>query len=92
MTIRPTPPKANPGDPPWEVIVGDNLRRLRKAKRMTQVQLAEASGLDLRYLGSIERGAGNPTVAVLGKLAGAMGVHPGEFLYESVQVGDPSER
>lgn len=78
-------------EPAWEVIVGDNLRRLRKAKRLTQVQLADAAGLDLRYIGSIERGVGNPTVAVLGKLAGAIGVHPGEFLYESVQLADPFE-
>ncbi len=80
----PLPPEMGACEPAWEVIVGHNLRRVRKAKGLTQVQLAEASGLDLRYIGSIERGVGNPTVAALGKLAGAVGVHPGELLFENL--------
>lgn len=70
---------------PWERVVGDNVRRLRKVKRVTQAQLAASANLDLRYLGSIERGDGNPSVAILGKLAEALGVHPSEFLYDGLQ-------
>lgn len=70
--------------PRWEAIVGDNVRRFRKSRGLTQVELASASGLDLRYLGGIERGTGNPSVEVLGRLAGALGVHPGELFYEFV--------
>ena len=33
-------------------------------------------GVDLTYLGGIERGRRNPTVAVVGRIAAALGVHP----------------
>ncbi|MNQ42150.1 HTH-type transcriptional regulator SinR [compost metagenome] len=83
-TAMPRETKGAATGPRWETIVGDNVRRLRKHKGLTQAQLASASGLDLRYLGGIERGAGNPSVDVLGRLAGALDVHPGELLYEFV--------
>lgn len=63
----------------WGSVVGDNLKRLRKARGLTQLQVAEAAGLDLRYLGSIERGRGNPSVDVLGRLASALDAHPTDF-------------
>jgi len=67
-----------PGSTSWEAVVGDNVRLVRKSKNMTQAELATAAGMDLRYLGSIERGGGNPSLAVLGRLAKALGVHPSE--------------
>jgi len=51
---------------------------------MTQEQLAEFAGLDLRYLGSIERGKGNPSVNVLGRIAQALKVKPSDLLEERV--------
>ncbi|WP_312687664.1 helix-turn-helix domain-containing protein [Brevundimonas nasdae] len=63
----------------WEKIIGANLKRLRKARGLSQEALAGESGLAMRHLGRIERGEGNPTVAVLGKLADVLGVHPAEF-------------
>lgn len=63
----------------WEKIVGANLKRLRKARGLSQEALAGEAGLAMRHLGRIERGEGNPTVAVLGKLADVLGVHPAEF-------------
>jgi transcriptional regulator with XRE-family HTH domain len=52
---------------------------MRKARGITQEQLALSAGLDLRYLGSIERGKGNPSVAVLGRIADALHTHPAAF-------------
>lgn len=63
----------------WEKIVGANIRRYRKERGLTQEQLAHSANLDLRYLGGIERGEHNPTVAVLGCLSDALKIHPSEL-------------
>ncbi|MEN5169457.1 helix-turn-helix transcriptional regulator [Brevundimonas pondensis] len=63
----------------WEKIVGANIRRLRKERGLSQETLAGEAGLAMRHLGRIERGEGNPTVAILGKLADVLSVHPAEF-------------
>ncbi|TKH46103.1 XRE family transcriptional regulator, partial [Paenibacillus terrae] len=39
--------------------VGERIRTIRKAKGLTQQQLAELSGLDDSYIGSVERGERN---------------------------------
>jgi predicted transcriptional regulator len=49
----------------WEAIVGRNVRSLRKARGLTQEALAHAAEIDARYVGGIERGEENPTVAFL---------------------------
>ena len=64
----------------WEAIVGRNVKRLRKARKLTQEALAHAAEIDTRYVGGIERGQENPSVAVLGRLASALGVHPAQLL------------
>jgi transcriptional regulator with XRE-family HTH domain len=66
----------------WEQIVGINVRRLRKARGLSQEALAAESGIDMRYLGGIERGQENPTIAVVGDIAKALGVHPSTLLIE----------
>ncbi len=60
----------------WNKVVGDNVRRLRIERKLTQEQLAHDVEIDLTYLGGIERGRRNPTVAVLGRLASALSVNP----------------
>ncbi|MCG9915435.1 MAG: helix-turn-helix domain-containing protein [Phenylobacterium sp.] len=60
----------------WGRIVGANVRRLRKARGLTQEQLAHDAGIDLTYVGGIERGRRNPSLAVLVRLAESLGVHP----------------
>lgn len=69
----------------WEKIVGANIRRFRKKCGMTQEQLAMSADLDLRYLGGIERGEHNPTVSVLGRLAGTLEIHPAELFDEELR-------
>jgi len=63
----------------WERIVGLNVRRIRKDRELTQEKLAMESEIDLTYLGGIERGRRNPSVAVVGRIAGVLGVHPREL-------------
>lgn len=67
----------------WNLIVAANIRRLRLERGFTQEQLAHECELDLTYIGGIERGRRNPSVKVLGKLAAALGVHPGTFFKPS---------
>jgi len=68
----------------WEEIVGQNVRRLRKARGLTQEALAHGAEIDTRYVGGIERGEENPSVAVLGRIAEVLDVHPAELLKEPV--------
>lgn len=63
----------------WNRVVGRNLRRLRLARKLTQEDLAGEAGLAMRHIGRIERGTSSPTAAMLGRLAEAMGVQPGDF-------------
>ena len=64
----------------WGKIVGENVRRLRLERRLTQEQLAHDAGIDLTYLGGIERGRRNPSVEVLGRIAKVLAVPPGSLL------------
>ena len=57
----------------WRAIVGRNVRQLRQAKGLTQEQLAFEAGLDLTYVGGIERGKRNPSLLVMVALAKALG-------------------
>jgi len=66
----------------WAKIVGENIRRQRLARGMSQEELAGEAGIAMRHLGRIERGEGNPTVEVLGKLAAVLGTRPQEFFGE----------
>ena len=56
----------------WRRIVGQNVRRLRSAKGMTQERLAFASDLDLTYIGGIERGRRNPSLEAMARIADAL--------------------
>ena len=56
----------------WRVIVGNNVRRLRLAKSMTQEQLAFEAELDLTYIGGIERGRRNPSLIAMARIADAL--------------------
>ena len=48
--------------------VGERIRAIRKAKGLTQQQLAELSGLDDAYIGSVERGERNFSIDTFEKI------------------------
>lgn len=62
--------------------VADNIKRIRKSKKLSMERLAEQSGVSRSMLGQIERGEANPSVAILGKLAAALKV-PAQVLMEN---------
>ncbi len=51
---------------------GTRIKELRKAKELTQEQLAEISGLHKNYIGMIERGERNPSLVNIEVLAKAL--------------------
>ena len=62
-------------------MIADNLRRHRKARKgLSQEKLAEICGYHRTYVGMIERGERNITIATLEALAGALGVEPRRLL------------
>ncbi len=68
-------------------IMAMNLRRKRHDQHMTQEDLAERAGLSARYVGAIERGDVSASVTVLGQIAEALGVEPGDLLRRSSRKG-----
>jgi transcriptional regulator with XRE-family HTH domain len=56
------------------VLVGRNVERIRKAKGLTQEQLAEAVGCSQQYLSDLERGKRNPTIIRIYEIAVVLGV------------------
>jgi transcriptional regulator with XRE-family HTH domain len=67
-------------------IMAMNLRRKRHDQQMTQEELAERAGLSARYVGAIERGDVAASVTVLGQIADALGVEPGDLLKRSGRI------
>jgi ribosome-binding protein aMBF1 (putative translation factor) len=57
-----------------------NLRLLRQEKGWSQEAFADEAGLHRTYISDLERGARNPTITVVDKLATALGVTPGRLL------------
>lgn len=64
-------------------LVGDNFGRVRKAKGLTQEQVAERSGFSQQYLSDLERGRRNPTVVSVYELAMALDVNYLELLQQN---------
>ncbi len=60
--------------------LGRNLRRLREEKGWSQEAFAFEAKIHRTYVSDIERGARNPTIAVVQKLAIALDVEPGQLL------------
>ncbi|PZO70771.1 MAG: transcriptional regulator [Sphingomonas taxi] len=61
-------------------IMARNLRRARHDKQLTQEELADRAGLSMRYVGAIERGDVSASVTVLGQIADALEIEPGDLL------------
>lgn len=59
------------------------LRRYRRALRLTQSELAERAGVSAGYISHLETGKrANPSLPVMGRLAAALHITVGELLAE----------
>lgn len=61
-------------------LVGQNVRRVRLKRGLTQEQFAEISGFSQQYISGLEQGRRNPTVVTVYELATALGVKHLELL------------
>jgi transcriptional regulator with XRE-family HTH domain len=61
-------------------IIAANIKRLRIAKGFSQEELAHVCGYHRTYVGMVERGERNISIATLEALAGALGVEPHRLL------------
>ena len=60
-------------------MFGRRVRAIRKAAKATQEKVAEASHLNSKYLGEIERGEKRPSFEAILSLAKALNVSPENF-------------
>jgi len=60
--------------------LGENIKRIRTEKNMTQGDICRALDLDRGYVSSLESGKRNPTLAMIERVAGALGVASKELL------------
>ena len=60
-------------------VLGQNVRKRREARELTQEKLAERAGLDATYISGIERGLRNPGIKNVAKLAKALGLTTAEL-------------
>ena len=73
-----------PDEMPTETTIAQNLaqnlRGLREAQGLTQRQVSDRSGVPRPTLATLESGAGNPTLAVLVRVASALNVSIEELI------------
>lgn len=74
-------------------IVGENLRKIRIKKNITQSEISKLTGISNVYLSNLEKGIKkNPSIKILEKIASALNVSVDEFFKEDVQKeDDPDE-
>jgi transcriptional regulator with XRE-family HTH domain len=62
------------------VIIGQQIRHLRRLKEMSQKSLAEKIGVSLEWIGRVERGIYLPNLKLLFKIAKALQVPVRELI------------
>ena len=59
--------------------LGKKVQKLRQKKDISQVKMAEMIGVSPTYIGFIEQGVRNPSIATLDKIARVLGVKLSEL-------------
>ncbi len=62
------------------VKLGQNLKRIRTKKGISQGQIARILEKDKGFISNIENGKTNPTLSTIAKIAEAVGVSVGELM------------
>lgn len=60
--------------------LGDNVRRLRRERGLSQEELAFEAELHRTYISGIERGIRNPTITIVVKIARALRANADQLL------------
>lgn len=64
------------------MTLGRNVRRVRLARRYSQLVLATKAGVSQSLISRIEHNQENPTLATLGRIAAALGIRVTALLEE----------
>jgi transcriptional regulator with XRE-family HTH domain len=67
--------------------LGGNIRRLRKDRGLSQIQLAEASGIKVAHISRLESDSSDPKISTIYKLMEALNCSPDALLMDSKKVG-----
>ncbi|QOZ23954.1 helix-turn-helix domain-containing protein [Bradyrhizobium sp. CCBAU 51753] len=59
-----------------------NVRRIRVDRGIPQERLAYDAGIDRSYVSGLERQLENPTIDLLDRIAGTLGVHLSDFFVQ----------
>ena len=60
--------------------LGENLKKLRIKKDISQIELARILGVDRSFVSNVENWKNNPTLSTLRKITSALGVSTSELL------------
>ncbi len=60
--------------------LGDNIKRIRLRRKMSQGDICRAIAMDRSYMSAIESGKKNVTIAIVEKIARALNVSVDELL------------
>jgi len=72
-------------------LVGKNIKRIRKEKKLTQEELAEKCDLQTSFLAGVERGERNITLQTLEKIANGLNESPEYiFNFENIELDERS--
>ena len=67
-------------------LFAKNLKALRAARGMSQEELAHQAELDRTYISSLERCVYSPSIEVVARLAGVLGVKAPDLLRDDLEV------
>lgn len=60
--------------------LGENLKKIRTKKDITQIEIARRLGVDRSFVSNIENGKNNPTLSTITSLAKVLDVSTSELL------------
>ncbi|NBW92364.1 MAG: XRE family transcriptional regulator [Actinobacteria bacterium] len=74
--------------------LGLNIRTRRKELSISQEELARLCSIDRSYMGQIERGSANPSLAVINAIAYALVMSASDLLreYHSITLTAPKKK
>jgi len=86
-----------PLEPLLRELVGEALRRRRRAQRRTLAEVAARAGMSMQHLSDVERGRKDPSSEILAAICGALDLPLGQLLElagaaQVAQAGTVSEQ
>jgi transcriptional regulator with XRE-family HTH domain len=73
-------------------VLALNLRRYRRASRLSQEELAHRAGIDRTYISSLERSLYAAGIDVVDRLAKAMGIEAPDLLQRPASISRKRHR